>query len=168
MEQSARRERGRTVATGAVLPAFAPEIPHRSEHDIGIRGVDCQVCATGRKIRSLEDLLPCLAAIGRFVQTAFRRIAPQGARNRSEYRIAVCRANFDLRNALGFLQASPRPRFTTIGRLIDSLANGQAVARPRLTSADQHVFRIFRIERDGADRLTALCAESRAVPLTTS
>src|SRR2546429_7291722 len=25
-------------------------------------------------------------------------ISPQGARNRSEYRIAVCRANFDLRN----------------------------------------------------------------------
>src|SRR4029077_2676223 len=109
----------------------------------------------------------CLAAITRFVEAAVRRIAPQRARHRGVNCIAVSRINHDSRDTLRFLQASPRPRFTAIGRLIDSVANGNAVARPRLTASDPHIFRIFRIERDGADRLTALVVEYRAVPRPT-
>src|SRR5205823_12360510 len=55
-KQSAGRGRARTVAARAVLPAFAPEIPHSGKHNLGIGRVDCYVRATGRKIRSLENL----------------------------------------------------------------------------------------------------------------
>src|SRR6266513_1025473 len=103
-----------------------------------------------------------VGSIARSVQPV-ERIAPQRARHGCEDSVAASRIHHDPRNALRFLQASPRPRFTAIGRLIDSFANGNGVARPRLTSADPHVFRIFRVERDGADRLNALFVEYRAV-----
>src|SRR5436190_21810428 len=75
-KQSTGRRRGGTFAAGAVLPAFAPEIPHRGVHDIGIDRIESDLCATGRKIRSLESLLPRFTAVGRFVQSAIGRIAP--------------------------------------------------------------------------------------------
>src|SRR5437879_13454012 len=39
-EQSASRRCSRTLATGTIFPAFTPEIPHRSKHDVGIVWID--------------------------------------------------------------------------------------------------------------------------------
>src|SRR4029077_11894866 len=114
-KQSTGRRRGGTFAARAVLPAFAAEIPHGCEHHVGIGRVDCYSRAAGREIWSFENLLPCFAAIGCFVQTAIRRIAPQCAGNRGEDRIAVFWTDRDLRDALGFFQSSTGPRLTAIG-----------------------------------------------------
>src|ERR1041385_3670691 len=80
-----------------------PKIPHRSKHNVGIVRIEFDVRATGRKIPSLENLLPRLPAIGSLVQTAIRRIAPQRAGHRRENRVAISRINDDSRDALGFL-----------------------------------------------------------------
>src|SRR5205823_2723606 len=59
-EQSAGGRRGRTFAARAVLPAFAPEIPHCGKHDVGIARVDFYIGATRRKICSFENLFHVL------------------------------------------------------------------------------------------------------------
>src|SRR5262249_35760453 len=51
-----------------------------------------------------------------------------------------------------------------IGGLVDSVANGHTIARPRFTGTDPNVFRILRVERDGADRLHRLFVKYRAIP----
>src|SRR6266403_5991699 len=45
-----------------------------------------------------------------------------------------------------------------------SVANGNGVARPRLTSPDPNIFRIFWIERDSADGLHRLLVKDRSKP----
>src|SRR6266487_5312039 len=56
------------------------------------------------------------------------------------------------------------PGLAAIGRFVDSIANRNAVARPRFTSSHPDIFRIFRIERNRADRLDMLFIEHGAVP----
>src|SRR5437867_10718199 len=43
---------------------------HCGKHDVGIAEIDFYIGATCRKICSFENLVPRLAAIGRFVQTS--------------------------------------------------------------------------------------------------
>src|SRR6266498_5458642 len=45
---------------------------------------------------------------------------------------------------------------------MNSVANGNGVARPRFTSSDPNIFRIFWIERDGADGLHRLLVKDGA------
>ena len=114
-KQSAGRRRGGTFPAGAVLPPFAPEIPHVCKHDVGIGRIHRDVGATGRKIRALENLLPSLAAIGCFVEATVRRITPKRAGHSNEDSVAASRINDDPRNALRFFQTNVRPRFAAIG-----------------------------------------------------
>ena len=109
-------------------------------------------------------MLPCLAAVGRFVQTAIGRIAPQRAGNRDENRVAIPWINGYPCDAFRFLRATTRPRFATVSGFVDSIANRHAVARPRFTGADPNVFRILRVERNGPDRLHRLFVKYRAIP----
>ena len=45
---------------------------------------------------------------------------------------------------------------------MNSLSNGNGVARPRLTGPDPNIFRILWIERDGADGLRRLLIKNGA------
>src|SRR6476660_3530772 len=45
---------------------------------------------------------------------------------------------------------------------MNSLSNGNAIARPRFTSPDPNVFRIFGVKRDGADGLRRLFVKNGA------
>src|SRR4029077_18725774 len=92
------------------------------------------------------------------------RITPQRARNRNENRVAIPWINGYPCDAFGLFQAGTRPRFAAVGGFVDSVANGHAVACPRFTSAYPNVFRILRVERDGADRLHSLFVKYRAIP----
>src|SRR5437870_11516526 len=47
---------------------------------------------------------------------------------------------------------------------MNSVANGNAVARPRFTSPNPNIFRIFWIERDSADGLHRLLVKDRSKP----
>src|ERR1043165_987626 len=56
-----------------------------------------------------------------------------------------------------------RPCSATVGRLVNPVANRNAVACPRFTSSDPDVFRIFWVERDRTDRLDRLFIKHRSV-----
>src|SRR6185295_147073 len=98
--------------------------------------IDCDISATGRKIRSFEDLIPCFAAIGGFIETAVGRIAPERAGYSGKDRLAVLWVHGNLCNALGLFQTGMRPCFAAVGRFVDPVANRNAVARPRFSSSD--------------------------------
>ena len=58
-------------------------------------------------------------------------------------------------------QAHVRPGLAAVGRLVDAVADRDAVARPRLAGADPDRLRVGRIDGDGADRLHRLLVEHR-------
>ena len=66
---------------------------------------------------------------------------------------------FAMRSEFG--RPDVRPGFAAIGRFVDSVADRNAVARPRFARADPDVLRILRVERDRADRLHRLLVEDR-------
>ena len=158
-EEAAGRRRVRSVAAGAERPAFAAEIPHRGEEHIGIRRIHRDRRATGRKIAALQDQIPGVAAIGRLIETAIGRIAPERAGHGRVNGVAVLRADDDFRDALGVRQTDARPGFAAISRTVDAVADRDAVARPRFAGADPDVLRVLRIKRDRADRLHRLLVE---------
>src|SRR5262249_50078400 len=90
--------------------------------------------------------------------------APQRAGDRGEQCVAASWINHNPSDAFRFLQASARPRFATVSGLVDSVANGHAVPRPRFSCSDPNVFRILGVERDGANRLHRLFIKYRAIP----
>ena len=81
---------------------------------IRICRIDRHVGATGRKIRSFEDLVPRFAAVGGFVEAAIGRIAPERSGHCGKDRVAVLWAHCDLRNALGFFQTGTPPCFAAV------------------------------------------------------
>ena len=129
----------------------------------GIRRIHRDVGAAGGKIGAFENQVPGLAAIGRLVETAIGRIAPERARHRRINRVAVFWTNDDLCDAFRVGQTGMRPGFAAIGRFVDAVADRDAVARPRFTRADPDVLRILRVERDRADRLHRLFVEDRSI-----
>ena len=66
-----------------------------------------------------------------------------------------------LRDALGAWQARGRPGLAAVGRLVDAVADRDAVARPGLAGAHPDILVVARIYRDGADRLHRLLIEHR-------
>ena len=117
----------------------------------------------GGKIGALQDQIPGLAAVGRFVEAAIGRIAPERARHRGINRVTALRTNDDLRNALRVFQPRLVPGLAAVGRLVDAVANRDAVADPRFTRADPDVLGVLRVERDRADRLHRLFVEDRPI-----
>src|SRR5439155_1462554 len=71
-KQSAGRRRSRTIAARAILPPFTPKIPQTREHYVRIRRIDRDISATGGKIRTFENLRPCLASVRSLVKAAIR------------------------------------------------------------------------------------------------
>ena len=70
----------RAVAAGTERPAFAPKIPQAGEHNVRIGRIDRDRRGAGGKVGAFQNEVPGLAAIGRFVETAIGRIAPERAR----------------------------------------------------------------------------------------
>src|SRR5439155_15466879 len=75
-KQSTGRRRSRTITARAILPPFTAKIPQTREHYVRIRRIDRDISAPGGKIRTFENLRPCLASVRSFVKAAIGRIAP--------------------------------------------------------------------------------------------
>src|SRR5437763_11071391 len=73
--------------------------------------------------------------------------------------VRVRRIDENLYDALGLLEPHVRPVVAAVRGLVDAVAHGDAVARPRFTRADPDRFRIGGIDRDGADGLHGLFVE---------
>ena len=59
------------------------------------------------------------------------------------------------------------PRLASVGGLVDSIADRNAVACPGFPRTDPNIFCIFGIERDSTDRLHRLLIEDRSIPCST-
>ena len=59
-------------------------------------------------------------------------------------------------------EADIGPVLAAVGRLVDAVADGDAVAHPGFAGTDPDVLRIRRIDRDGADGLHRLAIETPA------
>ena len=117
----------------------------------------------GREVCAFQDDVPGLAAIGRLIETAVRRIAPERARHRRKDRVAVGRTHDDFCDAFRVGQTDMGPGLAAIAGFVDSVADRNAVARPRFARPDPDVLRVLGIERDRADRLHRLLVEDRLV-----
>ena len=63
--------------------------------------------------------------------------------------------------ALRFREAYVSPGFAAVGGAIDTVANGNAVARPGFAGTYPDVLMIGRVDRNGADRLHRLVIKHR-------
>ena len=159
-EAAARRLVG-AVAAGAKLTALAAEVPHAGEQMFRVRRIHRDRRAAGREVRALEDQRPGLAAVGRLVDAAVRRVAPQLARRAGVDGVAVLRDRRRCSRCARVRQAHVGPGLAAVGRFVDAVADRDGVARPALAGADPDHLRVGRIERDRADRLHRLLVEHR-------
>src|SRR5205085_1469993 len=162
-EQPAGRWFVRAVAAGTERPAFPPKIPHAGEEEVRIVRIHRDPRRAGRGIPTLQNLVPGLAAIRCFVEAPIGRIAPERSGHRRINRVAARRTHDDFRDPFRVRQPGEIPGLATVDRFINAVADRHAVARPAFAGADPDVLRIFRIERDGADRLHRLLVEDRLV-----
>ena len=162
-KQSAAGRLVRTITAGAERPSFATKIPQAREHLVRISRIERDGRGAGGKVRALQHEVPIFAPVRRFVETAIGRIAPERAGHGRVNGVAVFRADDNLRHALRIGQARAGPRFTAVHGFVNSVAHRNAVARPRFARSDPNVLRIFRVERDRANRLHRLLVEHRLV-----
>src|SRR5205814_8099115 len=107
--------------------------------------------AAGIVIRR-EDLVPGLAAVDSLVNATLLVTVPQVAESACVNRAAILGIDEDAGDALGIRKAGEGPIVTAVGRLIDSGADGDAVARPCFASADPDGLRIIGLDRHSTDR----------------
>src|SRR5215210_9477202 len=160
MQAAAARRVGAFTA-GAERPALAAEVPHAGVDSLLMLRVEGEHRAAGRGVRALQRLRPRLAAVAGLVNTALVGVAPELAGDADPDRVRVRRIDGDLGDALGVLEAHVRPVVAAVHGLVDALADGDAVARPRLAGAGPDRLRVLRIDGDGADRLRGLLVEHR-------
>ncbi len=129
-EKSAARRVVRRFAAGAISPALAPKIPEPGEKNVRVGRIHRDGRGAGREIGTFQNEVPGLAAVGRFVEAAIGRIAPERARHRRVNRVAAFRTNDDLRNAFRVGQTRFVPGLAAVGRFVDAVADRDAVARP--------------------------------------
>src|SRR4029078_8785898 len=97
---------------------------------------------------ALEDLVPRLAAVGGLVDAALVAVAPELAGDAELDVDGVGGVYEDLGDALGLFEAEVGPVVAAVGRLVDAVADGDAVARPGLAAADPDDFRGLRLDAD--------------------
>src|SRR5262249_13308810 len=117
--------------------------------------------AAGRQVRTVQDQLPALAAVGAAIQAAFGGVAPQLAGHAGEYGVGGARVDEDLGDALARGQADVLPGLTAVTGLVDAVPDRDAVARPGFAGADPDVLRVRGVDGDRADRLHRLLIEHR-------
>src|SRR4029078_1874871 len=144
-------------------PRLAAEVPHAGVDRLGVLAVHRQHRAAGREVGALEHSRPRLAAVGRLVDAAVVAVAPQLARHADVDGVGAARVDEDLGDALRVRQAHVGPTVAAVGRLVDAVADRDAVARPRLAAAHPHGLRVLGVDGDGADRLHAGLVEHRLV-----
>src|SRR5712671_4284551 len=170
-QQSAAAGRLRAVSARAERPALAAEIPGAGEHHFRILRIHRQARAARRGVaRVAQDQGPALPAVAAAVDAALLAVAPELAGDARIDHVRALRVHEDAGDALGLGQAHVGPRLASVGGLVDTVADGDRVARPGLAGADPDGPRVARVDGDRADRLHRLLVEdgpeARAAVLT--
>ena len=156
-----RLEEATPRATRAEGPGETAELPHAGVEDLRILGIDRQVRAAGVAVDE-EGALPGLAAVGRLVDPALVVAVPEVAGGADPDGVAVARVNGDPGDVLAVLEPRLLPGVAAVGRLVEPVADRDAVSDPRLAGPHPDGLRILGIGGDGADRLHLL-VEDRPV-----
>ena len=85
------------------------------------------------------------------------------SRRADQHIVSIARIDQNLRDMLAVFQSDIGPVLAAIGRLVNSIADRDAVAHPGFAAAHPNRLRIRRINRHRADRLHALAVENRFV-----
>src|SRR2546421_1236184 len=149
------------VAAGAEGPALAAEVPQSGEEHAGVLRVDRDGAAARGEVRTREDQVPALAAVGRLVEPAIGTVAPELARRAGIDHVGVARIDGDLRDPLGLLQPHAGPALAAIDRLVDAVSDGNGIASPGLAGPDPDDLRVPGIDLYRSDRLDRLLVEDR-------
>ena len=148
-----RFEEAASRSAGTERPRLATEIPHRGEQGPGRLRIHREHAATRGEIGAGEHLAPALAAIIRLIHAAFGAIVPQVAGHAGVDCIAIRGIDQDFGDALGILQPHIGEVLAAIGRFINAVAHGNAVARPTLSRARPDILWIGRVDRNRAHGL---------------
>ena len=139
-----------TVATAEDSAAGAaavesPRLPlplvHRRVQDLGIARIDHQV-GRARVLVQKENLLPCLAAVGRLEHPAFGVRSPQMSRGGDERDIGIARMNGDTTDVMRIGETDPFPRRAGVGRLVHAVAPRRALTIICLARPHPHDVRV--------------------------
>ena len=86
-------------------------------------------------IRAFENFRPALAAVGRLVNAAVVAIAPESSRHACIHGIAIAADRSGSSRCARNFSGPVRPVVAAVGGLVDSVADRDAVPRPRLSGA---------------------------------
>src|SRR5262249_33683745 len=140
-------------------PALAAEVPHPGKQGLRILRIHRDHRAAGREVRALQDLRPRLAAVGRFVDAAVFAVGPQPSGSAGVDGVRLRRVDQDLRDPFRAPEADVGPVVAAVDRLVDAIADRDAVAGPGLAGSHPDDLGVLRVDRDRADRLDRLLVE---------
>src|SRR5207237_5152304 len=135
---------------GAILPRSLTCGPNDCVHRLRIGGVERQRGGTGIFI-SVEDLLPCFAAVARAKDAAFRVGAVRMSEHGSEQAVGVARVNDERRDLLPVAQAQMLPGLAAVAGLVNAIANGKIGPLQAFAAADIDDVRVRRGDAERAD-----------------
>src|SRR5687768_2391511 len=122
-------------------PGLALKTPHAGIKNVRVGEIDIEV-GDAVLVIDVECLGPRLAAVSRHVHAALFVWTKRVAQCADVHDVGILRMDGDSRDALGFSQTHVLPRLAAIGRLVNSIAERNAVAHVRLASTDPDHLRI--------------------------
>ena len=148
----------RATAVHAACGA-APLIRRRVE-DLVVGRIHHEVVGA-RVVVDLQDLLPRLAAVDRFVDPALAARPPEAAGRRDEDDVVCSRIDDDAADVAGGAEADVGVGLAAVGRLVDAVAPRCALTVVRFTGPDPDEIRVVLRHGDVADRHEALILHLR-------
>ena len=128
-------------AAGAERPALAAEVPHaRHRSSSGACGFIASMPQPVDALAPAEHFAPGLAAVGGLVDAALVVVVPEVAGGAGVDGVAVLGIDQDLGDVFGILQADVGPVLAAVGRFVDAVADGDAVARPSFSPVPTQTF----------------------------
>ena len=129
---------------------MSPALIGRCNNNIGVAWIDDKLVDAGMLV-DLEDPLPGLAPVLSPVEPAIAAITPQRPVSSNEHFVRVFRIDPDLSDVPGVLQTHVLPRLPAVGRLVDTVAVGNASLRLVLPCSDPDRLAITWIKFDNAN-----------------
>ena len=158
-----RFEKPAPRTAGTKCPSLPPEVPQGRINGLRFLLAPAEQSTTGGTIWAGQHFLPRLAAIGGFENTAFVVVVPEVSGCADQYSVAVFWVDRDFCDVLSVFQSNVGPVLAAVSRFVNSVANRDAIARPRLSRAHPNSFRVRWINRHRSDRLHTFAVEHRLI-----
>src|ERR1051325_9336696 len=135
-------------------------LPCRRVHDVRIARVDHDIRCSS-VFRSGNDSFPGFSPVGRFIESAFPAIRPEGALRGNENDIAVPRIDRDTANMFRGFQADIPPTLAAIVGAVYAVTVSDTALAVAFAGADPYGRRIFWIEGNRSYRKRRFAVKNR-------